>query len=232
MSRQNILPENIFPDNVEYVIKRIEETNSDMLLPEEQDYCARFGKKRRMEYIVGRSCVRGLFNKLGLRTSPLLTGSHGEPLWPEGITGSISHCDEYCFVAVSEQKHLLSLGIDIEPYDFLSQDVEELICTQFERKWIRSIGKSDQTIPWSKIIFSAKESAYKCIFPLEKKFIDFHDAEIEITQRKSTFKIDVVNKTEKSFFCPTFQLMKGYCFVNGKIIVTIVYINNANSRGH
>lgn len=221
MSIQDFLTENIFPDNVEYIIERIEETDRNVLHPEEYKYCANFCKKRRLEYIVGRSCAKYLLHKLGRHNHPLLTGSHGEPLWPSGVIGSISHCGDYCVVAVTNQNCLAGLGVDVERYEPLSREIEKIICTASEREWIESKKKNDKDVPWSKIVFSAKESAYKCVFPHIKTFVDFHDAEIDFHHSDNTFKLSVNNTTKESIFRSIFPLVKGFFSIEGKYIFTI-----------
>lgn len=46
---------------------------------------------------------------------PLAHGSRGEPLWPGGTVGSVTHADGYRTVATAPAGQLAALGIDMEP---------------------------------------------------------------------------------------------------------------------
>ena len=63
-----------------------------------------------------RTCARIALGRLGLPPAPLLSGPKREPLWPDGVVGSITHCDGYRAVAVARADQLASIGIDAEPH--------------------------------------------------------------------------------------------------------------------
>ena len=42
-------------------------------------------------------------------------GSHGEPLWPAGLVGSITHANGYRAVAIAPSEKVSAMGIDMEP---------------------------------------------------------------------------------------------------------------------
>src|SRR5258708_8108427 len=71
------------------------------LLSLEESLVAKAVPKRRREFTAGRNCARRALAQLGYPDFALLAGSHGQPLWPPGIAGSITHCDDYCAVAVA-----------------------------------------------------------------------------------------------------------------------------------
>ena len=47
---------------------------------------------KRNEFALGRAAVRHALLELGEDYVPVLRGGYGEPLWPDGILGSITHC--------------------------------------------------------------------------------------------------------------------------------------------
>ena len=51
------------------------------------------------------------------------------------------------------------------------------MCTQKERDWLQGLSEPGLT---GKVLFSAKESVYKCQYPLTMKFLGFHAVEVEI----------------------------------------------------
>lgn len=42
-------------------------------------------------------------------------GGHGEPLWPAGLVGSITHANGYRTVAIAPNEQISTMGIDMEP---------------------------------------------------------------------------------------------------------------------
>ena len=63
------------------------------LHPAEQACIAKAGLKRRLDFAAGRVCARRAMAQLGVDGLPLLVGEKGQPVWPPGIVGSISHCE-------------------------------------------------------------------------------------------------------------------------------------------
>ncbi|MDT5175634.1 MAG: hypothetical protein QOG37_2885, partial [Mycobacterium sp.] len=62
-----------------------------MPLPEEEPLIAKSVAKRRSEFITVRHCARVALGELGVPPAPILKGDKGEPCWPDGIVGSLTH---------------------------------------------------------------------------------------------------------------------------------------------
>ena len=86
------------------------------LFPEEEVQVAESAPKRRAEYASVRACARQALARLGLPESPLPRGERGAPVWPEGVTGSMTHCTGYRAAAVAWTSSLDSLGVDAEEH--------------------------------------------------------------------------------------------------------------------
>jgi 4'-phosphopantetheinyl transferase EntD len=71
------------------------------LFPEEEAMVARAVGKRRREFSTARACARDALVELGEPPQAIPTGPKGEPLWPPGVVGSITHCDGYRACAVA-----------------------------------------------------------------------------------------------------------------------------------
>src|SRR5580704_7182950 len=86
--------EQILPDNV-----AVEDTTEDRLdielSPAEVQSLGGAVEKRRREFITGRACARGALAQLGMGPVAIPSGERGEPCWPVGIVGSITHCAGY-----------------------------------------------------------------------------------------------------------------------------------------
>jgi 4'-phosphopantetheinyl transferase EntD len=145
-------------------------------LPEEEPLIARSVAKRRSEFITVRHCARVALGELGVPPAPILKGDKGEPCWPDGIVGSLTHCTGYRGAVVGRRAAVRSVGIDAEPHDVLPKGVLDSISLPAERAEIpRALPAG---LHWDRILFCAKEATYKAWFPLTKRWLGFEDAHI------------------------------------------------------
>lgn len=140
--------------------------------------------KRRNEFAHGRVCARAALALLGLPDRSIPVGASREPIWPDGVVGSISHCSRVAAAAVAHNSEIGGLGIDLETAEPLDTATFELICHAREQAWLSS---TDDALTFSKLIFSAKESIFKCIWPTIGHFVDFQDISIDIDTAAHTF---------------------------------------------
>src|SRR5208283_6057556 len=70
--------------------------------------------RRVADFATGRRCARSALLKLGLTPESILVGPYREPVWPEGIVGSITHCPGFYAAALAHRRDLRSIGIDAE----------------------------------------------------------------------------------------------------------------------
>jgi enterobactin synthetase component D / holo-[acyl-carrier protein] synthase len=145
-------------------------------LPEEEPLIARSVAKRRNEFITVRHCARIALGELGLPPVPILKGAKGEPCWPDGVVGSLTHCTGYRGAVVGRGGAVRSVGIDAEPHDVLPRGVLDAISLPEERGEIPR--KLPASLHWDRILFCAKEATYKAWFPLTKRWLGFEDAHI------------------------------------------------------
>jgi enterobactin synthetase component D / holo-[acyl-carrier protein] synthase len=144
-------------------------------LPEEEPLIAKSVAKRRNEFITVRHCARVALGELGVPPVPILKGEKGEPCWPDGVVGSLTHCTGYRGAVVGRTGAVRSVGIDAEPHDVLPQGVLDAISLPEERGELDSLPGS---LHWDRILFCAKEATYKAWFPLTKRWLGFEDAHI------------------------------------------------------
>ncbi|BBX74241.1 4'-phosphopantetheinyl transferase [Mycobacterium shinjukuense] len=145
-------------------------------LPEEEPLIARSVAKRRNEFITVRHCARMALGELGVPPAPILKGDKGEPCWPDGVVGSLTHCAGYRGAVVGRTAAVRSVGIDAEPHDVLPTGVLDAISLPAER------AEMPRSMPvglhWDRILFCAKEATYKAWYPLTKRWLGFEDAHI------------------------------------------------------
>ncbi|CPR12516.1 phosphopantetheinyl transferase, PptII [Mycobacterium bohemicum DSM 44277] len=144
-------------------------------MPEEEPLIAKSVAKRRNEFITVRHCARQALGRLGVPPAPILKGDKGEPCWPDGVVGSLTHCTGYRGAVVGRAGPVRSVGIDAEPHDVLPDGVLGAIALDEER---HEIGALPDGLHWDRILFCAKEATYKAWFPLTKRWLGFEDAHI------------------------------------------------------
>jgi 4'-phosphopantetheinyl transferase EntD len=144
-------------------------------LPEEEPLIARSVAKRRNEFVTVRYCARLALDELGVPPAPILKGEKGEPCWPDGVVGSLTHCDGYRGAAVGRLDTVRSVGIDAEPHDVLPKGVLDAISLPAERAELAALPAG---LYWDRILFCAKEATYKAWFPVTRRWLGFEDAHI------------------------------------------------------
>lgn len=166
-----------------------EATTAGALLPAEAACIRRAVDKRRREFTAGRLCARTGLAKLGIHGFALVPDAERVPVWPPGVTGSISHCKGYCGVALARLDAVAGLGFDVERAAALEPELLARICTARERARLPSqAGAPDP----GKLTFCAKEAFYKCYFPLARTFLGFQDVEVEFAPGLRGFEARLV----------------------------------------
>ena len=151
------------------------------IFPEEQEAIAQAVVTRRQEFITGRSCARAALTRLGLPPAPILRGDRGQPQWPAGIVGSITHCAGYRACAVAHRRDLLTLGLDAEPHGPLPDGVLSAVAGPQEQARLAELATAHPGPHWDRLLFSAKESVYKAWFPVTGQWLGFGDAAVDLS---------------------------------------------------
>ncbi len=152
------------------------------LLPAEAECTAGFAISRLREFAGGRSCARLALADFGAESAPLLVGAGREPLWPTGFTGSITHTGGYCAAAVCRVGAVVSLGIDAERIVAVDRSLRQALLCPAEIGWLESLALPEQAT-MTCAMFSAKESYFKCTFPLTRRWLEFKDVELRFDGR-------------------------------------------------
>ncbi|TQL24766.1 4'-phosphopantetheinyl transferase [Streptomyces sp. SLBN-134] len=157
------------------------------LYPQEAAAVASAWPKRRREYANVRMCARRAMSELGVPPAPVLSGPRGEPLWPDGIVGSLTHCPGFRAAALGRSSALAGLGIDAEPNLPLTQDLLDFVSLPQERAQVHALTRAFPDVCWDRLLFSAKETVFKAWFPLAASELDFTEADIRIEPGSGTF---------------------------------------------
>lgn len=170
------------------------DTRTDLdaeLLAGESELVARAVPSRRAEFVTGRACARAALAGLGLATPPIPAGPRGEPVWPQGIVGSITHCPGYRGAAVARSAQIAGIGIDAEPDGPLPEGVLDAVSLPEERAWVHRLRSTHPEIAWDRLLFSAKESVYKAWYPLVHRWLGFEDALITVEPEHGLFTAEL-----------------------------------------
>jgi 4'-phosphopantetheinyl transferase EntD len=98
-------------------------------------------------------------------------GSHGEPIWPKGVIGSLTHDNRIAAAVIGINCKWAGLGIDVESGE-PPGELAGLIATAEELQEARAAGATLRQI------FSIKEAVFKAAFPLDRAMLDFHDVKV------------------------------------------------------
>jgi 4'-phosphopantetheinyl transferase EntD len=147
------------------------------LFPVERAALGRAVETRRREFISGRACARLALKQLGAPVVAIPSGEQGEPRWPAGVVGSITHCQGYRACAAAWSQDVVSVGIDAEPNAPLPDGVLEEVAHGPELELARA---DVDRVHVDRLLFSAKEAVYKAWFPLAARRLEFHDVELSL----------------------------------------------------
>jgi 4'-phosphopantetheinyl transferase N-terminal domain len=104
------------------------------LFPEEREHVMRAVPKRQAEFGTARVYARRALAQLGVPPVSLHPLADRSPRWPEGVVGTITHCEAFCAVAVARAADARGIGLDAEPDVGLEPALERYTCTPHERR--------------------------------------------------------------------------------------------------
>jgi 4'-phosphopantetheinyl transferase EntD len=152
------------------------------LLKEEAPALAASVVKVRRASGAARIVARQLLTQLGYANCALPKGPAGAPVWPAGIVGSLAHDSRVAVAAVGMRADVGALGIDVEPAECLPSELLDLVATPQER-----LNLGDDVYR-GRLLFVAKEAVYKAVHPLDQTFLEHHDVEINLSERKAVVR--------------------------------------------
>jgi 4'-phosphopantetheinyl transferase EntD len=131
--------------------------------------------------------------EIGITDFPLLASEDRAPIWPPSVVGSITHTDGcpdgYCAVAVADRRTTFGLGLDAEPRLPLPPEVWSLVLDEEE---MHDAHRAAEPGVYARMVFSAKETTYKTLYPVFKRFLEFSDVHVELLPRQGIFFSEVV----------------------------------------
>ncbi len=190
---------------------------TDDLWPNERELVRKAVPRRAREFAAGRRVARALLARLGTRGAPLLRNPDRTPRWPAGVVGSITHAAELCAVVVARSGAVTGLGVDIEPDAPLEPELWPRICTPRERESLLQ-GGAESCGRHARLVFSAKESAYKCVYAHVRRVLGFQEVEIEVDFARRRFTVSFADDVRARI--PAGWVLSGTFALRGQRILT------------
>jgi 4'-phosphopantetheinyl transferase EntD len=169
------------------------------LTTREAEQVARAVAKRKREFATGRVLARRAMERLGVAPVEILNDPERAPIWPAGITGSISHCDTRVVVALGRRFEVGSVGIDVEHRPRLERKLWPMVFLPEEIAALdRDFEDVEQRGRMALVLFAAKEALYKAQYPVSRTFMGWMALQVALEPRSEdagalacTFRIDV-----------------------------------------
>ncbi|MDN3610394.1 4'-phosphopantetheinyl transferase family protein [Vibrio ostreicida] len=177
--------------------------------------------KRRSEYLAGRYVANDALKELTDESYSIPTGADRAPIWPAGITGSITHNEDQAIAVVAYSRDHSMIGVDLESLMSapLAQELAPHIIDHHEAKLIKRLNL-DFSHGLS-VVFSAKESLYKALYPHVRTFFGFEDARVEqIDVSSGQFQITLLRDLNTNF-AKGWQA-SGRFLTNDNTVVTLI----------
>ncbi|RVU34503.1 4'-phosphopantetheinyl transferase superfamily protein [Rheinheimera riviphila] len=131
---------------------------------------------RRAEYLAGRWCAQQTMAQLGIRDVQTGTAENRAPLWPSGVVGTITHSHHLALAMVARADTCRGIGADIEFYMSQQQELElqSTVLHPFEQPQFTLLSRQLRC-PLT-LLFSAKESIFKALYPSVNQYFGFEAA--------------------------------------------------------
>ncbi|HEY2595923.1 MAG TPA: 4'-phosphopantetheinyl transferase superfamily protein [Chloroflexota bacterium] len=173
--------------------------------------------RRRVFFALGRAAARDALRELGIEDVGIGRGEGGEPVWPTGVVGAISHSPDVAVAVVGRLTDYAGLGIDVEePTRGPTPRAARLVCRPAEMAWADPESGTKRLT----MLFSAKEAVFKALFPIERVWLGFADAELTWRAEREAFDARVL-KSVGAGYPEGFQLEVNCTVGNGWVLSTV-----------
>ncbi|MDY3126963.1 MAG: 4'-phosphopantetheinyl transferase superfamily protein [Corynebacterium sp.] len=209
----------LFPPQARFCYVRTDVTHPDTvnfnnLHPLEKTLVFNAVNVRKAEFGDARWCAHQALTELGYTgEEPILRGERGMPLWPEGFTGSLTHTTGLRAAVVAPTEEVCSLGLDAEIAEPLPEGVFHQIARAGEVDRVARMQASGLDFA-DRLLFCAKEATYKAWFPLTYRWLDFHEAEIDVRSDGTLISYLLVRPTPVPFITGRWTVRDGYVIVS------------------
>jgi 4'-phosphopantetheinyl transferase EntD len=183
---------------------------------EEEALGSRAVEARRAYFAFGRAAARDALHELGISDAAIGRGPAGEPLWPPGVVGAISHAGDVATAIVGRWSDYAGLGVDVEQLSRgPSPRAARLVCRPTEMEWVDVESGTERLT----MLFSAKEAVFKALYPIERVWLGFADAELAFRADLGGFEARLI-KSAGDAYPAGFVLQVRSRVVDGLVVST------------
>lgn len=165
--------------NLVLVINRVSSLPGE-LASSERAVATTMTPARLREFAAGRAVARHAMQLLrqdGHYGIPM--GTDGEPIWPEGVVGSISHTSTHAAVLVARSENYASVGLDLDDERLLDAAAAADLMTGAEVAAVIALGWTSDVAIAQNIVFLAKEALFKYQYPITRRHdLEFNEIEL------------------------------------------------------
>lgn len=126
--------------------------------------------KRKHQFAAGRIAARAALVQLGNAACEIPRSPNGQPCWPQGVVGSISHTNDMAVAVVAPKSTTVSVGIDIEAGQAVTEELWGQILDDDEIALVRA---RPDPLRAATTLFALKEAFYKFQHPLTDAWLEF-----------------------------------------------------------
>ncbi|ESW66829.1 4'-phosphopantetheinyl transferase superfamily protein [Mesorhizobium sp. C280B] len=157
---------------------------------------------RRAEFLAGRAMAQAALRALGQAAAEIPIGLGGAPLWPSSSAGSITHARGHCACFAIANGNWRA-GVDVEALasGHALDAILNMTINEDERALIaRQVVLSPDRL--ASLVFSAKETLFKALYPVARRLFGFDCAELRTTPRNGQLRLHLTQT-----ICP--ELLEG-----------------------
>ncbi len=206
----------LLPSYIKFDVRGVNSASYLELLPEEAALTKTFCTDRRNEFATGRQSLHSLLRAHGQLAGPILAGNRREPILPKGWLASITHCSDTVATALTHQTYFTGIGIDIENKQRMTPEINSIIINKYENA---SKPKHINSTDWLALHFSAKESVFKSINNIIRRYIEFTDIQLSFSDRNFSIKTQKVGTILDDFD------VTGSARIIGDLVISAAFAN-------
>lgn len=181
--------------------------------------------KRKSDFLAGRYCAKKALASFGLLDFSIDVGPDRNPLWPNGLLGSISHTGHVATAVASNDRHLIGLGIDIESVicDCPMNETKAHVLTASEHSLFETTLLSNNEL--FTVVFSLKESFFKAAYRLVNRYFGFEAMSVVAIDRQSGIASFRLNETLHDRLREGDVLSGRFRFIEENLLATLVLLD-------
>lgn len=123
-------------------------------------------ESRRNEFLTGRALLRTVLDPFGHGAAPVPVGPERAPVFPAGVTGTVTHSGGWVAAAASDRWR--GIGLDLET----DQDLAPSL--------VRRLAAPNEAPDLPLVRFVVKEAVFKACSPIDGQWREFEDVAVEL----------------------------------------------------